>query len=331
MKTKIIAVICFFSFICTAHASMPFYNDDVEFERCTRMTGDWERCIREETRRELNDLKVFYREILGNPKLAHWNESMENNQNMLRDMYTSWTAFRNRLCSLSKVSARFTGGWKDEELSCNLYYVLHHKDHLQCINDMMQGRADERDNFVVEEHDEKYIECLKKSPVEQCVLAEFQRSTDDIKEMYRKFYESQNTHNWNNGTEFGNGNYRDMFDSWVAYRNRFCSLSAYAYKYFPGKELTSKNKCLQYLNREKLETLKNLYKLSISAVNNDKLQKKAEEGGRAAGEAITPLENRVESTESLTGTKEKEDGENLVKQEENSANDSNLPAWARKK
>ncbi len=308
---------------------MPFYDDDSEFDRCTAMIGDWNRCMSEETRRDINDVKNLYREILANPKLNQWNASREENQQMLRDLYSSWNAYRARLCSLSKVSSRYNGAWKDDEISCNLYYVKHHKDHFQCINDMLLGRADERDDFISEEHDEEYAKCIKdKKSTDQCLVNEFQRSSAKIKDLYKKFYASQYTSAWNNGADIGSGNYRDMFDSWVAYRNRLCSLSAFAYKNFPQRANITKNHCLQYLNREKLETLENMYNLSQRAYSSKKAQAKSEDGGRKAGEAIAPLENRAESLESLVENK----AENLEdKKEDVEDSSAKLPAWAKKK
>lgn len=330
MKIKIIALLLFSTFASISYAKMPFYEDDREFERCTQMTGDWDRCMSEETRRDLNDVKITYREVLANPKLKDWNGNMEENQQMLHDMYASWTAFRNRLCSLSKVSSQYTGTWKDEEKSCNLYYVKHHKDHFQCINDMLLGRADARDDFITEEHDGEYSECLKTQDKEKCLLSEFQRSSEKIKALYKKFYDSKNTSAWNNGADFGSGNYRDMFDSWVAYRNRLCSLSVFAYQNFPEHQI-SKNQCLQYLNREKLETLENLYDLSNRAVNSDKAQKKAEEGGRLAGSAIAPLEKRLETTESLTTNNALKEVSEQKTEDKVEQNTSTLPSWAKRK
>ena len=234
MKNRVALFILCLSFISAATAKMPFYDDDVEFDRCTKMTGDWNRCMSEETRRTLNDIKLLYREVLTNPQTTDWNKSNEQNQQMLRDLYSSWIAFRNRLCSLSKVSAKYTGGWKDEELSCVLYYTKHHKDHFQCINDMLLARADERDNFITDDHDAQYTECIKDGDENKCLLNEIYRSSDKIKNLYKEFYNSQYTSGWNNGADLGNGNYRDMFDSWIAYRNRMCSLSEYAYQHFPA-------------------------------------------------------------------------------------------------
>ena len=234
MKNRVALFILCLSFISAATAKMPFYDDDVEFDRCTKMTGDWNRCMSEETRRTLNDIKLLYREVLTNPQTTDWNKSNEQNQQMLRDLYSSWIAFRNRLCSLSKVSAKYTGGWKDEELSCVLYYTKHHKDHFQCINDMLLARADERDNFITDDHDAQYTECINDGDENKCLLNEIYRSSDKIKNLYKEFYNSQYTSGWNNGADLGNGNYRDMFDSWIAYRNRMCSLSEYAYQHFPA-------------------------------------------------------------------------------------------------
>lgn len=330
MKTRIITLLIGLTLFSNAQAKMPLYDDDAEFDRCIQMMGDWNRCMSEETRRSLNDVKIAYRDILANPKLKDWNGTLSENQQVLRDMYSSWTAFHNRLCSLSKVASRYTGGWKDEELSCNLYYVMHHKEHMRSLYYMFIDKSKPEDDFITEEHDAKYTKCLEEDgSKDKCLLAEFQRSSEKIKDLYRQLYSSKYTAAWNNGSDFGDGNYRDMFDSWVAYRNRLCSLSVYAYQNFPTRPNLSKNQCLQYLNREKLEALENIYNLSQNADSEDKLHKKAEDGGRKAGLAITPLENRVETTESLIGNQQSEPEKEKTEQKEETP--ANLPSWARRK
>lgn len=331
MRLKFISLLLSMVFISNVSAKMPFYDNDAEFERCIQMFGDWDRCMNEETRRALNDTKVLYRDVLANPKLIKWNGKFEENQQVLRDMYSSWTAFRNRLCSLSKVASRYTGGWKDEELSCNLYYVKHHKDHFQSINNMLRSSAKPRDDFISDEHDEQYFECIVDNPQEKCLLSEFQRSSEKIKELYKKFYDLPATKAWNNGTDLGNGNYRDMFDSWVAYRNRLCSLSEFAYAQFQNKEKASKNYCLQYLNREKLETLNNLYELAQNAIDDDKLRQKSAEGGKSAGKSITALQNRIESVESLVTKPLNEEQTPEGTSDSSKQDEFGLPSWAKRK
>ena len=169
MKFRILMLFFWGAFVSSVSAKMPFYDNDAEFEHCIQMFSDWDRCMSEETRRALNDTKALYRDVLSNSTLVGWNGNFEENQQVLRDMYSSWTAFRNRLCSLSKVAASYTGGWKDEELSCNLYYVNHHKDHFQGINNMLRSRADERDDFISDEHDKEYFSCVADNLQEKCL------------------------------------------------------------------------------------------------------------------------------------------------------------------
>lgn len=329
MKIKIIAfILCVLAF-SNANAKMPFYDDDAEFDNCTHLTGDWNRCMSEETSRDLNDIKIIYRDVLSNPKLSGWNPKPEQSRQMLRDMYDSWIAFRNRLCSLSKVASRYTGGWKNEELACTVYYTKHHKDHMRSIINMLRSQAVAADDFITDEHDAKYEQCLKEDLYTKCLMSEYQRSTEEIKELYKKLSTSEYTAAWNNGSDLSNGNYRDMFDSWIAYRNRLCSLSVYAYKNYPARSQLLQNQCLQYLNREKLEALTNLYKLSKRAVSQSKAQKKKADGGKNAGKAIKPLEKRVETTESLTGNNTVE--ENKATEPTKAEDSSRLPAWARQK
>ena len=143
-----------------ATADMPMYADDEEFKHCTKITGDWDNCVKEEGLRTLDEVKRLYRSVLSNPAILKWHKKPEENSEILRDMYESWTAFRNRLCMLSYRASMYIEPLFDERYSCNLYYTQHHKDHMGKILELMEGKAPEKVadfNFLkLTYHDEEY-------------------------------------------------------------------------------------------------------------------------------------------------------------------------------
>ena len=58
----------------------------------------------------------------------------------------------------------------------------------------------------------------------RCWLEEAKRLTAEIKDKYEILTKNKLANEWNKGNGMFKGNLKDTFDSWVAYRNRFCSL-----------------------------------------------------------------------------------------------------------
>lgn len=317
------------------NASMPFYEDSEELRHCLRSTNDINTCAKEDALRTLNTIKKQYRAILTTPNIVGWHEDIQDNTTELRDMYESWTAFRNRLCSLSHKASMYLQKIVEEKISCNLYYDLHHKDHLDSIilllrNDVPATKSD-FGYLYIEDHDDEYSECMTKKQNEECITEELKRSTQTIKNLYKTMVEDEFIGKWNNGPDLKNGNYRDMYDSWIAYRNRMCSLSVWAYEKGYGKNALSLNQCLQFFNREILETLQNILVGAHSSLDDEYLNMDDDDGGEAEGKTIKPLEKRFDAKQSLADTLNPEDNIELPK--ENSQKTApkpkfNLPAWA---
>ena len=338
----------FIGFMCLCFsfnslASMPFYDDDEEFEQCKKITDDRDRCIREETKRVLNDVKTIYKQILNNPNLNASPEISADKVAFMSDMYSMWTAFRNRLCSLTNVATRYTGSWQDEELSCNLYYAMHHRDYLGKVAKMLNsnpndenGNQKDLDYIIIDNHDDEYTACMKKEKPDEnkCIDEELKRSMKDIKDLYNSFYTSEFTQKWNNGPDLANGNYRDMFDSWIAYRNRMCTLTLFAYKKGWGANKTTKSKCMQLYNMEKLETLSNLYVNSLSVLDPEEFDGSNEDGGEAIGKKITPLQKKPQNDEVLVKDNTKSSSPETDSATKNAEaapqNNKVLPSWAKK-
>lgn len=317
----------------TSYASMPFYDDDDEFRYCTKATNDWDTCAREESIRTLNTIKKQYRTILTTPSTVGWHENIQDNTNELRHMYESWTAFRNRLCSLSNKSALYLEKIIQEKISCNLYYTLHHKDHLDSIILLLRGEVPEKkinfDYLKIYDHDEQYSSCMEKQQAEECISQELKRSTREIKNLYKTMLEDEFVGKWNNGPDLKNGNYRDMFDSWIAYRNRMCSLSVWAYEKAYGKNTMSLNHCLQFFNREKLETMQNLL-ISAHSTLDEEMDTTDDDGGEAEGKTIIRLEKRLNDSSNRDDTLDEEEVKDVEKPipEKTKQKKVNIPAWA---
>ena len=310
-KYCLVLFACLFVCVSTlpAWSFMPTYPDDQEFEMCAKI-NTWDECAKDETQRALRVVKQQYRTILSTPSILQWHPSADENVAVLRDMYDSWSAFRTRLCSLSNKAATYMETLVEEKISCNLYYVLHHRDHLNSILLLMTRKAPENQqdfNFLkIYDHDEEYEACVAEKE-QNCIGAELKRSGKIIKDYYKTFSEDEFVGKWNNGPDLKRGNYRDMYDSWIAYRNRMCSLAVWAYQSFYGAKSMDLNTCLQFYNREKLETMENLLLVAHSALDDahemdeDPSEEghvfttEKDDGGLAEGRTITPLENRIDA------------------------------------
>lgn len=342
-----------------AVADMPYYKDDAEFQRCVKVNVDWDTCTREQTVRTLDRVKNNYRSILRNKALYNWHAKLEDSTQMLRDMYESWLAFRNRLCSLSYQAARNLNKPHSEKEACILYYTMHHDDHIKKILQLLENNVPLKRmdfNFLkLTSHDDDYITCMEdaNADVNACVAEELKRSSQEIKDMYKTFINEEAVSKWNNGPSLKEGNYRDMYDSWIAYRNRICALAIYAYQQAYPKNPVKLEQCLQYFNREKLETMENILKYARLGPQEEeeestdaekpkpakkRIPKVADDGGEAEGKTIQPLQNRISSgnnsdEDSLVGVVYKKEADTTPKPETKPAEAPRyvVPSWAQQK
>lgn len=74
----------------------------------------------------------------------------------------------------------------------------------------------------------EYEDCINQvqndDDVALCMKAETARVMKDIQEVYLNLSKHYLIEPWNNGVGLSKGNLKDMYDHWVAYRNRYCSL-----------------------------------------------------------------------------------------------------------
>lgn len=299
-----------FAFVFTARpaaAEHVNYNNDETFEQCSEKSSDWDACTSELFDRVINDVKHYYLAILSAPELDGWMETKENARETMKDMFSSWTAYRNRRCSLEKAADQYVVTFQDPEISCNAYYAIQQKDYLGNIlytinaknsrNPYKKSIAAEADRFEflkIDAHDDNYNICLhdpnKKQP--ECVKEEISREENTIKEAYNTLLkEAPTTNKWNNGPDMGKGNFRDMFDSWVAYRNRLCSLAVFAQKQAYGEKAVTSDECILFMNKEKRELLEDLLVAAYSVLDEEAMpeNEEDEEGGEELGQKIKPL------------------------------------------
>ena len=349
-------VLCSFNFIAKpAVADMPYYKDDAEFQRCVKVNVDWDVCTHEQTVRALNRIKQNYRLILQSNAVYKWHEKLEDSTALLRDMYDSWLAFRNRLCSLSHKAAQKMNKPHSEKEACILYYTLHHDDHIDSILKLVSKNVPaKRSDFKFLElttNDSEYDDCIDKGKISknECIAEEVQRSSQEVKDLYKTYISDENVGKWNNGPSLKEGNYRDMYDSWIAYRNRLCALAVYASNYAYGKDGITLEQCLQYFNREKIEAMENMLiyarmspqtETEETDANGKPKPKQVDatlnDGGEAEGKTVEPLKRRISSgsdntEDTLVGIiyEKKEETPDEPKAEANP--NHNIPSWARQK
>lgn len=321
-----------------SEAFMPQYLDDEEYFRCVRATKDYDDCSAQQMKRNLETVKKQYRVIISNPNLVGWHNEISENTATLRDMYESWTAFRTRICSLSVKASMYLEKLFDEKTSCNSYYVLHHKDHLDKIILLLTGNLPKNRNdfsyLEIYDHDEEYENCMKGKDTSKCLEEELKRSTKRIKDLYKTASEDKMIGKWNNGPDLKNGNYRDMYDSWIAYRNRMCLLSVWAYRKGYGNRGVNLTQCLQFFNREKLETMENLLLSAYSILDEEMVADTVDDGGEAEGKTIKPLQRRFDTKQRQEDalldeeTGKKPEVQKPADKEKSQQKKVNVPTWA---
>ena len=191
------------------------------------------------------------------------------------------------------------------------------------------------------DHDDEYGQCIQKNKNDICIDEELKRSTQSIKDYYKTFANDDMVGLWNNGDGLKSGNYRDMFDSWIAYRNRICSLAVWAYQEYYGPQSIRLNDCIQYYNREKLETLMNLIVVAHSTL--DQTDFSDNDGGLAEGKTIKPLTHKIDAGQGYAAEPLEQDDQvqekvsenkpltknEAIKQQDKEKNkDVQIPSWA---
>jgi hypothetical protein len=88
-----------------------------------------------------------------------------------------------------------------------------------------------------------------------CMKAETRRLLKLIQEIYVNVSKNEVTAPWNNGNGLISGNLKDMYDHWMAYRKRYCSLFVVASKETIGSSEYDKERCLLQLTNDHYELM----------------------------------------------------------------------------
>lgn len=331
-----ITLCCLMLNMKSSMALMPVYEASDYYYQCLKVARDPDICAKQDINRLSNEIKKQYRVILTNPNIVGWHKDITENTSTMRDMFESWTAFRSRLCSLSHQSAKYLEKLIEEKISCNMYYSQHHNAHLDSIILLLTKQVPENKAqfgyLYIDEHDAEYKDC-RKNGSKNCIEEELQRTNKNIKNIYKTMLEDEYIGKWNNGPDLKEGNYRDLYDSWVAYRNRMCSLSTYAYEVGYGKNAMPNNYCLLFFSLEKLGAMKNILVSAHSSLDDEMVSEEENDGGEAEGKSIKPLERQFDDTsDNKDSLSANEDASSLTKKQENEKTipqkKINVPTWA---
>jgi len=105
----------------------------------------------------------------------------------------------------------------------------------------------------------EYDACYKKAETDEqvalCMRTETTRLLKKLQETYLDVSKHPDTASWNKGNALITGNLKDMYDHWLAYRNRYCSLFTKAAKNTFGSEEFHKERCLLRLTIDHLELM----------------------------------------------------------------------------
>ena len=340
-KSSLFSLLTVLIFPCLVNASLLGFSKTPEMEYCIQRTNDWDMCVKEESSRYLNDIKTKYRTILTDRALLERDKSIAKNKQLLHDIYESWTAYRNRLCALDELASQFTGPLVNQNLSCTLAQMELHAFNMDSLIQLLKKTAPEKQanfEFLRFEHDEEYQSCAKSKIKEisrNCLKEEIERTNKQILQKFQQAYDSLMIGAWNNGPNLQTGNYRDMYDSWVAYRNRFCSLAVWAYKRFYGEKSVSMNYCLESFNKEMSDYMQHILSASVSFLDDDMPEEMMDQflEPEEAGKLITPLERRFESLEGFEDVPLKDKKKPQTEPEPQTAApnepDKNIPSWAK--
>ncbi len=108
----------------------------------------------------------------------------------------------------------------------------------------------------------EYDACYKKAQNDDetalCMKAETARVTKDLQALYLRVSQHPQTASWNNGNGLTSGNLKDMYNHFMAYRNRYCSLFTKASEFMFGSSDFDKERCLLGLTKEHYELMQTI-------------------------------------------------------------------------
>ncbi len=78
-----------------------------------------------------------------------------------------------------------------------------------------------------------YDSCIDQSEgnsikIKACITQETQRIMNMVEQKYEQLASNKDFDAWNQGTFMYSGNFKNLLDEWLAYRDRYCSLYGYS-------------------------------------------------------------------------------------------------------
>lgn len=110
--------------------------------------------------------------------------------------------------------------------------------------------------YATAEYDACYQKARNDNEVALCMKAENTRLLREVQQIYLNLSKQQAIKKWNNGNGLISGNLKDMYNSWLAYRNRYCSLYVVASQNTFGGESFDRERCLLSFTNDHYELIK---------------------------------------------------------------------------
>ena len=129
--------------------------------------------------------------------------------------------------------------------------------HSQVMQSDNQSNADNNRSVYIADYDveqTEYTECTSKiingSPAGYiaCLNQQIKRQHGYIEKFYRDLLEQPQFQKWNGGPTLAKGNFRDMNDQFVAFRDRLCSLFAQGMMSFYNNIEWGRKDCMMNFN-----------------------------------------------------------------------------------
>ena len=120
-----------------------------------------------------------------------------------------------------------------------------------------------------------YYSCINASNKQdddyvKCYLEEAKRDVAKTDTYYQKMSSNTKFSTWNNGNGMFKGNFKDMLDTWINFRNRYCSLFAQTYSEYDGSSVAyHQAECIMQLTKRHAEDMEGLWQTSVSKIYNE--------------------------------------------------------------
>jgi uncharacterized protein YecT (DUF1311 family) len=122
---------------------------------------------------------------------------------------------------------------------------------------------------------EEYDDCMLKagkigdSAMAVCMNDQTKRVMQDIKAVYEDAAKDGKLAKWSGGTGMQSGSLRSMFETWLNYRNKYCSFYTTGYSEYLGGTDYNNAECLMEQTKLHLIDIKKVVVISNSAMDGD--------------------------------------------------------------